>query len=200
MESLEKYLIELGVTPDHWCPGFDFENSEIDFSEAPKPEPKGKTLTYLVLHCTATPRGRWVDGKEVISWHTEPLPKGRGWSRPGYTDLILLDGTIERLWQNDEDGIVSPGEITNGAKGINSISRHIAYVGGVNKQGKPEDTRTPGQKETMKEYVLDFITKFPHIGVAGHNYFAAKACPSFSVPEWLLEIGAPERNIVSRRR
>ena len=55
-------------------------------------------LKYLVLHCTATPPGREVSSDEIRAWHTNPVCKGgRGWSQVGYTDLIHLDGEVERL-------------------------------------------------------------------------------------------------------
>ena len=41
----------------------------------------------------------------------------------------------------------------------------------------------------MKRYVLDFHRRFPGVRIVGHNQLAAKACPSFDVPEWLESIG-----------
>ena len=77
-------------------------------------------LKYLVLHCTATPEGREVTGADIRRWHTSPVSNGgRGWKQPGYTDIIHLDGTVERIVDNNEDANVDPWEITNGAKGYN---------------------------------------------------------------------------------
>ena len=104
--------------------------------------------------------------------------------------MIHLDGKVERLVDNNEDAQVDPWEITNGAKGYNSTSRHVVYVGGVAADGKtPKDTRTPAQKQAMEAYVKDFHRRFPSIPVVGHNQLAAKACPSFDVQAWLKEIG-----------
>ena len=116
---------------------------------------------------------------------------GRGWKQVGYTDLFHLDGSVERLVKNNEDMSVDPWEVTNGAAGYNSVSRHIVYAGGVdaNDVNKAVDTRTPAQKEAMKRYVLDFHRRFPGVRIVGHNQLAAKACPSFDVPEWLESIG-----------
>ena len=148
-------------------------------------------LKYLVIHCTATPEGRKVTSNEISSWHTNPVSKGgRGWKQVGYTDLFLLDGTVERLVENNEDANVDNWEITNGAKGYNNTSRHIVYVGGVTRNGKtPKDTRTPGQLKTMEAYVKDFHSRFPNVKIIGHNTIAAKACPSFDVSQWLKKIG-----------
>ena len=148
-------------------------------------------MKLLVIHCTATPAGREVSAEEIRRWHTAPPNEGgRGWKQVGYTDMVHLDGTVERLVANNEDDVVDPWEITNGAKGYNSISRHIVYVGGVAADGKtPEDTRTPGQLKALEDYVKDFHRRFPRVRIIGHNEIATKACPSFDVQAWLRKIG-----------
>ena len=74
-----------------------------------------KPLKRLVIHCTATPLGREVTAEEIRHWHTDPVSKGgRGWRQVGYTDLIHLDGRVERLVDNNEDAMVDPWEVTNG--------------------------------------------------------------------------------------
>ena len=78
-----------------------------------------KELQYLVIHCTATPAGREVTSVDIRAWHTAPTSAGgRGWKQVGYTDLFHLDGTVERLVENNEDGWVDNWEITNGAASI----------------------------------------------------------------------------------
>lgn len=148
-------------------------------------------LSYLVLHCTATPEGREVKSEEIRHWHTDPVSKGgRGWKQVGYTDMIHLDGSVERLVENNEDAYVDDWEITNGAKRYNGISRHVVYVGGLSKDCKTaKDTRTPAQLRAMKEYVLDFHKRFPQVKIIGHREIADKDCPSFDVQEWLAQIG-----------
>ena len=148
-------------------------------------------LKYLVLHCTATPEGREVSSSDIRHWHTDPVSKGgRGWKQVGYTDMIHLDGKVERLVKNNEDANVDTWEITNGVAGKNSVSRHVVYVGGVGKDGKTaKDTRTPQQLKALEEYVKDFHKRFPSVRIVGHNELAAKACPSFDVKQWLKQIG-----------
>lgn len=149
-------------------------------------------LKYLVIHCTATPAGREVSSAEIRRWHTAPVSKGgRGWKQVGYTDLFHLDGKVERLVNNNEDMNVDPWEITNGAAGFNSVSRHIVYAGGVDaKTKKAADTRTEAQKEALKNYVLEFHRRFPAVRIVGHRELnAGKECPSFDVPSWLRSIG-----------
>lgn len=148
-------------------------------------------LKYLVIHCTATPEGREVTATDIRRMHTSPVSAGgRGWKQVGYTDIIHLDGRVERLVDNNEDANVDPWEITNGAKGYNSVSRHVVYAGGMTRDMKaPKDTRTPAQRKAMEEYVRDFHLRFPEVKIIGHNEVAAKACPSFDVKAWLREIG-----------
>lgn len=141
-------------------------------------------LLRLVVHCTATPEGREVSSEEIRRWHTAPKGSGgRGWKQVGYTDMVHLDGTVERLVPNNGDGTVDPWEVTNGAAGYNSTSLHVVYVGGVAKDGKtPEDTRTDEQKRALERYVRDFRYAHPGADIVGHRDLdPSKACPSYDV-------------------
>ena len=140
-------------------------------------------ITRLVIHCTATPAGREVTAADIRHWHCTPPPMGRGWKQVGYTDMVHLDGRVERLVANNEDAYVDGWEVTNGAKGYNSTSRHIVYVGGKTTDGRPADTRTPAQKAALKAYVDDFRRRFPWADVCGHRDLpnVKKDCPCFDV-------------------
>lgn len=143
-----------------------------------------KRIARLVIHCTATPEGREVTADDIRRWHCAPQPQGRGWRQVGYTDMVHLDGTVERLVRNNEDAYVDGWEVTNGAKGHNADSRHIVYVGGVAADGKtPKDTRTEAQRKSLRRYVDDFRKRFPWADVCGHRDLpsVAKACPSYDV-------------------
>lgn len=148
-----------------------------------------------MIHCTATREGREYKGEQIRKMHTDPPPKGRGWKQMGYSDLIHQDGCVQNMVPYDGDGIIQPREITNGAVGMNGSSRHACYIGGLDKKGKPKDTRTDEQKESLRRYVLAFLEIYPDAKVMGHNQVAAKACPCFDVPEWLRGIGVEEKNI-----
>ena len=161
-------------------------------------------LKYLVIHCTATPEGRDVTAADIRRMHCTPVSQGgRGWKQPGYTDIIRLDGSVERIVDNNEDSIVDPWEVTNGAAGYNTVSRHIVYAGGCDRNGKPKDTRTTAQKNALARYVRDFHARRPEVKIIGHRDLSpdlngngkvephewTKACPSFEVSAWLKEIG-----------
>jgi N-acetylmuramoyl-L-alanine amidase len=157
-------------------------------------------LDNLILHCLDTPEGRPVFKEDVIRWHTDPISKGgRGWNRPGYRDIVYLDGKLVNLIPFNTDDFVDLWEISNGVQGMNGNSAHIAYVGGMDRETKkPKDTRTPEQLKTLELYVKYTILRHPDILVLGHNEAPnakGKACPSFNVAEWLLSIGIAEKNI-----
>lgn len=157
-----------------------------------------KKLELLVIHCTATPEGREVSKKDIEDWHI----KERGWKKVGYSDMIHLDGSLENLIPFNQDQVVQWDEVSNGAKGFNTISRHVVYVGGA-KRTKPEwakffplkDTRTEQQWNTLKTYVEFMILRHPEIKVCGHNQISNKGCPSFDVPNFLESICVDEKNI-----
>ena len=153
-------------------------------------------LEFGVIHCTATPEGRDTKAKAILDYHLRAIAKGgRGWTRPGYSAIVELDGTVVTLRPYDEDAIVEDHEITWGAVGINHKSIHVCYVGGVDVKGIPKDTRTNAQKLALEVIVKDWIRKWPWIKIIGHYDVARKACPSFPVAKWLREIGIPEANI-----
>lgn len=164
-------------------------NTEVDT--------KSNKLQLLILHCSATREGQNVTAKQIIWLHTGPKSQGcNGWRVPGYADLILRDGKVENLVKYNDDNIVLPSEITNGTYGFNRIARNVCYVGGMDSLYKrSKNTLTHEQDSVMRAYVLAFIHFHPDCYVAGHNQFAAKACPSFDVADKCLEWGVPVKNI-----
>ena len=120
---------------------------------------------------------------------------GRGWRQVGYSDMIHLDGHIENLVPYNVDDNVDSWEITNGATGINTVSRHIVYVGGLDRIHTPKDTRTEAQIAALKNICETQVAEHPGLLIAGHNQFASKACPCFNTAEWLRDISIPVKNI-----
>jgi len=158
-----------------------------------------KPFKYLIIHCSATPEGRSVTAETVRNWHCAPKPVGRGWSRVGYSDLILLDGSRHRFVKHNMDKWIDENEITNGALGINSISRHVCYIGGMSKDMKKvKNTLTAQQNSMLSSIIAEVLSYNPDVLIAGHNQFAAKGCPSFWVPDYLRNhclIKVNEKNI-----
>ena len=153
-----------------------------------------KKLKYLVIHCTATPANREVTVEDIRRWHLSPPPAGRGWRQVGYSNIIHNDGKIERLVDYNCDEWVQNSEITNGAVGYNSVSRHIVYVGGLDKNTlKPKNTLTVDQFEALEGYIVEFLKVHPDAIVCGHNQIASKACPCFNVYTVFGKV-IPEKN------
>jgi N-acetylmuramoyl-L-alanine amidase len=134
--------------------------------------------------------------------HTLPVSKGgRGWSKPGYADVIETSGKLVNIWKYNEDNLINEWEQTWGVLGttlLNRNARHVCYIGGMTADMRmPKDTRTPGQLLTMYNYVHDIVKHNPKIIIAGHNQVQNKACPSFDVPKYLESIKIPAFNIAN---
>lgn len=127
-----------------------------------------RQIKEIIIHCTATVEGKDYHVADVDKWH-----KARGWKGIGYHYLITLDGTIEK--GRDE------AEVGAHCTGHNAHSIGVCYVGGVDKNMKPKDTRTEAQKEALWEILRQLLVKYPKATIHGHNEFANKACPSFDV-------------------
>lgn len=129
--------------------------------------PRG--IRYLVVHCTATPSGTKVEA--IQRYWREHL----GWKAPGYHKVILEDGTVVPL-ADDET-------ICNGVAGYNRQALHVSYIGGVDKDGKTaKDTRTPEQKAALMSVLKAWRKKYPLAIIQGHRDFpgVSKKCPSFN--------------------
>tara|TARA_R110001632_G_scaffold195229_1_gene316815 strand:- start:296 stop:709 length:414 start_codon:yes stop_codon:yes gene_type:complete len=127
-----------------------------------------KKPTMCIIHCSATKEGQDFDVNDIDKWH-----KARGWSGVGYHIIIKLDGTVQHGRSLHHKGAH--------AKYFNHKSFGVCYIGGLDSNGKPKDTRTEAQKKSLIA-VIDFFKKdYEGLTVHGHNEFSNKACPSFDV-------------------
>lgn len=154
----------------------------------------------LFLHCAASREGQDFKAEAIAKMHTTPVSAGgRGWSRPGYADVIELDGELVNIHKYNDDNMIHEWEQTFGVHGstlLNRNARHVCYIGGMTADNRqPKDTRTDGQKITMYDYIWQNLKVNPKVIIAGHNQVQNKACPSFDVPEYLRSIGIVEYNI-----
>ena len=128
---------------------------------------------------------------------------GRGWDRYGYADIIEPDGDIINITPYDEDDFVDSNEITWGAVGVNSISRHIALAGGIHPDGRKngqwpfEEIYTDEQFVMLSAYYNQTVKDNPDIKIVGHYEIpnAGKTCPNFNVADFCRSIGIPKKNI-----
>lgn len=155
-----------------------------------------RKINNIVIHCTAG----FSNAEKVQDYFLRPISKGgRGWNTGGYHRIIEVDGTIKKMYPFHI--------ITNGVRGHNTNSIHISYVGGVDRNLKAMDTRTPAQTHAIAECIVEAIDWIRqngqdithNLGVVGHRDFSKdnnangvidsweriKECPSFDVmPEY----------------
>lgn len=130
-----------------------------------------REVDKIIIHCTATPENRQVTVEDVTKWH-----KVRGFKTIGYHYIIGINGEIWEGRPLEEEGAH--------CKGHNKNSIGIAYVGGLDNQKNPKDTRNDKQKNAMYTLVAELLNKYPKAKLHCHNEFANKACPSFKIEEF----------------
>ncbi|WP_239063733.1 N-acetylmuramoyl-L-alanine amidase [Bacteroides sp. 51] len=123
---------------------------------------------YIMIHCTATPAERELTVADIDRYHRE-----RGFKSIGYHFVIHQDGRIEEGRSLTQKGAH--------CYGWNSSAIGIAYVGGLDKEGNPADTRTEAQKVAIRELVRRLCTLIEIKRVLGHNEVSDKACPCYDV-------------------
>jgi N-acetylmuramoyl-L-alanine amidase len=83
-----------------------------------------RRLTEIIVHCTATREGKNYTVEDIRRWHKE-----RGFSDIGYHFVIYLDGSVHEGRPIEKVGAHCSGH--------NATTIGIAYVGGLDKDGKP---------------------------------------------------------------
>ena len=141
-----------------------------------------REINHIIIHCSATPEGRAVTADEIKQWHLD-----KGWSDIGYHYVIELDGSVKLGRPLDREGAHTIGR--------NHDSIGICYVGGVDKDMNPKDTRTQAQLVAMRSLLIKIVRMYD-AKISGHNQHSNKACPSFDVPEWCRIVGIPDVNIL----
>ncbi len=127
-------------------------------------------ITHIIIHCSAVRPHQTSSAAQIDRWH-----KQRGWWCIGYHYVVRRDGTIEK--GRDER---TPGAHT---LGMNHCSIGICYEGGLDAEGKPADTRTPQQKESLLQLLRTLLQRYPRATIHGHREYARKACPCFDAKE-----------------
>jgi len=148
-----------------------------------------RAITKIIIHCSATPPDMDIGAKEIRKWHVDPKPKGNGWADIGYHVVIRRDGTTE-----DGRPIAKQGAHCAARNG-NIASIGICMVGGVRREKRAgknvliaEDNFTKQQWAALRRVVRYLLGEYPAIDtILGHRDLdPGKACPSFSVRDWLV--------------
>jgi N-acetylmuramoyl-L-alanine amidase len=130
-----------------------------------------REIKYIVIHCTASQPT--ATKQSILNYWKDVLK----WKSVGYHRLIDANGVIYELAKYENP--------TNGVKGYNSNSIHFSYIGGIDAKGKPKDTRTQKQKDSLLELIKQAKKQFPNAIIQGHKDFpnVKKACPSFEAKQ-----------------
>ena len=139
-----------------------------------------RQINRIIWHCAATQEGVDVSTETIRNWHVN----GNGWSDIGYHYVIELDGSVHEGRPVERQGAHVSGH--------NEDSIGICYVGGVDANNKPKDTRTPTQRAALYDLTEELLGRYPGATVHGHNEYANKACPSFDAAKDWADRTQPE--------
>lgn len=126
-----------------------------------------RTINLIVVHCSATRCDRPFPVTALIRCHADRF----GFT--GYHYYITRDGTA---YQTRHEQLIGAH-----AKNYNRNSLGICYEGGLDEQGKPADTRTKAQKQSLLKLLKRLKKEHPQAQILGHRDLpnVKKACPCF---------------------
>ena len=145
-----------------------------------------RNIDSIIVHCSATKAGQDFTAADIDCWHRE-----RGFNGIGYHYVVRLDGKLEK----GRDVSLAGAH----CKGWNGRSVGICYIGGLDANGRPADTRANAQKRVLYQIIMDLQREYNILQVLGHRdtspdlngdgviepYEYVKVCPCFDVKEFL---------------
>lgn len=140
-----------------------------------------RQIKRIFVHCTAGAQRQTVDDLKAEF-------RNKGWQHPGYHYVVDVNGGVHQL--------LALEEVSNGVQGYNATAINVAYIGGIDSQGKPADNRTPAQKDTLVLLLHQLRQRFPAAQIMGHRDIWGsdsrkwkKMCPCFNAMEEYKNIG-----------
>ena len=141
-----------------------------------------RQINLLIIHCSATKENHPFTLQALEVSHRK-----RGFNGIGYHYYIRKSGEVMNTRPL--------GRIGAHAKGYNRNSIGICYEGGLDKDGKPKDTRTLEQRAAIRRLIIELQLRFPGCKVCGHRDLSpdlnrngkveprewSKQCPCFDV-------------------
>lgn len=146
-----------------------------------------RNIKYIAVHCTAGSQKQTIGDLRTEF-------KRKGWKNPGYHYVIGTDGNVTQMLDEDK--------VSNGVKGYNSVSVNVAYIGGIDGQGKAVDNRTSAQKKSLRVLLNVLHKRYPKAVIQGHRDFSPdlnhngkvdsfewiKQCPCFNAKDEYKDI------------
>ncbi|MDD2799369.1 MAG: N-acetylmuramoyl-L-alanine amidase [Bacteroidales bacterium] len=131
-----------------------------------------RKINLIVVHCTATRSNTKVTIEDLTQWH-----KARGFKTIGYHFVISQNGVVHNGRPLSDIGAH--------VEGMNANSIGICYIGGLNdKTSKPEDTRTPAQKESLLELLSQLKRVYPGAKICGHRDCSPDTNHNGKIDKW----------------
>lgn len=149
-------------------------------------------INQLIIHCAATPNGRWHTAEDIDRWHAERgfkrNPSLIGYSAPhmphiGYHFVVLTSGAVQVGR--------GTGEMGAHAYGHNRGSLGVCLIG--------TNQYTSDQWDALRALVTGMKSRFKNLKIIGHNEVnQKKRCPGFDVRAWLSGgMTAPDDHLLS---
>lgn len=129
-----------------------------------------RRIDEIIIHCTANRADSRITVSDIRKDHIR-----RGFSDIGYHYVVYASGKIEAGRPEEKRG----AHCKKGNHNRHSIG--IAYIGGLDANGKPADTRTEQQRIMIGNLCSILMKKYPTIKkIVGHrDYDSSKECPCF---------------------
>ena len=115
-----------------------------------------RTITMIILHCSATRAGQCYDFEECRRDHIR-----RGFQDIGYHYYVTRDGIVHEGRRLSQVGAH--------CKHHNQHSIGICYEGGLDINGEAADTRTKAQRQSLRELLTRLHREFPDAIILGHR-------------------------------
>lgn len=144
-----------------------------------------RRITMLVVHCSAVRPYQTSSAADIDKWHKRRVTRsGEHWKGIGYHFVVRRDGTVEKGRPVEERGAHCYPH--------NKYSIGICYEGGLDVSGKAVDTRTPEQKQALRELLKELHERFPRAIILGHRDLApGRDCPCFDAITEYLDLLQP---------
>lgn len=148
---------------------------------------KLENIHTIVVHCSATKEGQDISASDIDYWH-----RNNGWSGIGYHKVIRLNGAVENGRPFFQTGAHVAGNNTN--------TIGICLIGGLDSAGKPKNTFTTEQMNSLYNELVNLTLLCPNLKeIKGHRDFSPdlngdgqitkdewiKDCPCFDVKDWI---------------
>lgn len=180
-EGVKAWQKAHGLTPDGKVGPATFGKMSADLLRVGAGMKKSKrVITDIVVHCTGSKEGVAMTIADLRRLH-----RAKGWSDIGYHYVIDLEGHVNP--GRDVDVIGAH------VSGYNAHSIGVVYVGGLDVNGTPKDTRTEEQKTALLGLLVALRRLYPGAVIKGHRDYSpdlngngmvepcewVKSCPCF---------------------